>query len=152
MPCLLALAGSCGGRELCWEPQGPCQVGLASPAAEAGQQLRWLLLLLLQEEKDLFTLPLWASPYKERRRCRCRRLEASLAQPVCGSERNRLSEPCRASPEACCKRWCSTKLRNKEQGTSMMVPPFLFCLSWMWGSCKLEDLKKKERRKWHKIA
>lgn len=44
-------------------------------------------------------------------------------------ERNRLSEPCRASPEECCKRWCSTKLQNKEQGTSMMVPPFLFHLS-----------------------
>ena len=41
-------------------------------------------------------------------------------------EQNSLSEPCRASPEECCKRWCSTQLQNKEQGTSMMVPPFLF--------------------------
>lgn len=41
-------------------------------------------------------------------------------------KQNSLSEPCRASPEECFRRWCSTKLWNKEQATSMMVLPFTF--------------------------
>lgn len=100
--------------------------GCAGSLAGAWKQLRWLLLISLEEEKGLLTLPWRASPCKEGRRSRCRGRESSLASSLWLYEQNSLSEPCRASPEECCKRWCSTKLQNKEQGASMVVPPLLF--------------------------
>lgn len=151
--CLLALPGRHSETEPCWEPHSACWTGHTSPLpalAAAGA----VAASASAGGKRSFYSVLMSQP-----------LQGEEKEPVLGdggitssdslwvSEQTCLSELCRASPDECCKRWCSTKLWNKEQaGNKYDGSSVPLSISWMWGTCQLEDLKRKQRRKWHKIV